>query len=143
MSRNWVAVASADHVRRGRTGGFMQVCQGKGGPLRRLRAGDGIVYYSPTASLRGADRLQAFTSIGLVKDERIYQVEMCDDFRPFRRDVNYVDASEASILPLLDKLELTRGRPNWGYPFRLGLVEITARDFAVISTAMAARHAMA
>jgi len=136
MSRNWIAVASADHARRGRTGGFMQVCHGKGGPLRRLREGDGIVYYSPTVSFGGDDRLQAFTSVGFVKDERIYQVDMGGGFQPYRRDVNYVDASEASILPLLDTLELTRGKRNWGYPFRMGLVEITARDFAMISAAM-------
>jgi hypothetical protein len=95
MNRNWIAVASAQHVGRGREGGFIQVCHGKGGPLRHLRAGDGIVYYSPTVSFGGADRLQAFTGIGFVRDERIYQVEMCEGFRPFRRDLNYVDASEA------------------------------------------------
>jgi hypothetical protein len=114
----------------------MQVCHGKGGPLRRLRAGDGIVYYSPTVSLAGKDRLQAFTSIGLVKDDRIYQIDMGGGFHPFRRDVNYVDANEASIVSLLDTLELSRGKQNWGYPFRLGLVEITACDFALIVAAM-------
>jgi hypothetical protein len=41
----------------------MQVCHGKCAPLWRLRAGDGIVYYSPTVSLGGDDRLQALTSI--------------------------------------------------------------------------------
>jgi EVE domain len=138
MNRYWIAVASAQHVSRGRAGGFMQVCHGKGAPLRRLRAGDGIVYYSPTVSFKGADRLQAFTSLGFVRDEHIHQVDMGDGFRPFRRDVSYVDASEASILPLLDKLELTRNKRNWGYSFRLGLVEITARDFATISAAMTA-----
>ncbi len=136
MSRNWIAVASADHARCGREAGFMQVCHGKGGPLRRLSAGDGIVYYSPTVSFKGGDRLQAFTSIGFIKDGLIYQVEMCGGFRPYRRQVNYLDASETSILPLLDKLDLTRGKLNWGYPFPLGLVETTARDFAMISIAM-------
>jgi EVE domain len=136
MNRNWIAVACARHVGRGRAGGFMQICHGKGGPLRRLNAGDGIVYYSPTVSLTGKDRLQAFTGIGLVKDDRTYQVDMGGGFHPFRRDVNYVDAIEASIVPLLDTLELTRGKQNWGYPFRLGLVEITARDFALIAAAM-------
>jgi hypothetical protein len=61
MNRSWIAVACAQHVARGRAGGFMQVGHGKGGPLRRLHAGDGIVYYSPTVSLKGKDRLQAFT----------------------------------------------------------------------------------
>jgi len=143
MNRNWIAVASADHARRGRAGGFMQVCHGKGGPLRRLRGGNGIVYYSPTVSFGGDDRLQAFTCIGFVKDERTYQVDMGGGFQPYRRDVNYVEADEASILPLLDRLELTCGKRNWGYPFRLGLVEITARDFAMISAAMNAAAAAA
>jgi hypothetical protein len=38
---------------------------------------------------------------------------------------------------LLDQLELTRGKHNWGYPFRFGLVEITRSDFDIISAAMA------
>ena len=37
--RHWIAVASAEHVRLGRTQGFMQVCHGKAAPLRRMRAG--------------------------------------------------------------------------------------------------------
>src|SRR5207237_2333219 len=86
--RYWIAVASADHARRGRELGIMQVGHGKGAPLRRIRAGDGVVYYSPTGSLGGKDRLQAFTSIGIAKDDRIYQVEMGAGFRPFRRDVS-------------------------------------------------------
>ena len=39
--RNWIAVASAEHVALGRKQGFMQVCHGKAPPLRRLRAGFG------------------------------------------------------------------------------------------------------
>jgi hypothetical protein len=46
MSRSWIAVACARHVGHGRACGFMQACHAKGGPLRRLRAGDGIVYHS-------------------------------------------------------------------------------------------------
>jgi hypothetical protein len=64
--RYWVAVASADHVRRGKAGGFMQLGHGKEAPLRRLRPGDRIAYYSPTGSVGGKDRLQAFTAIGIV-----------------------------------------------------------------------------
>src|SRR5882672_7585452 len=131
--RCWLAVASADHARRGKELGIMQVCHGKGGPLKRLRPGDGVVYYSPTVSFGGKDRLQAFTCIGVVKNERIYQADMGGGFQPFRRDVTFAQASEASILPLLDELELTRGKRNWGYPFRFGLLEITPRDFATIS----------
>ena len=137
--RCWLAVASADHARRGRELGIMQVCHGKGGPLKRPRAGDGVVYYSPTVSFKGKGRLQAFTSMGVVRDERVYQADMGGGFRPFRRDVTFVTANEASILPLLDELELTRGKRNWGYSFRFGLLEITQRDFDTISAAMGAR----
>jgi len=134
--RFWVAVASADHARRGKELGIMQVSHGKAGPLRRVRAGDGVVYYSPTVTLGGKDRLQAFTLIGTVKDDRIYQADMGEGFRPFRRDVTYAKAAEAPILPLLDQLELTRGRRNWGYSFRFGLVEVGRHDFETIAAAM-------
>ena len=134
--RYWLAVVSADHARRGREQGIMQVGHGKGGPLKRPRAGDGVVYYSPTVAMGGKERLQAFTSIGVVADERVYQVDMGGGFRPFRRDVRFVEAKEVSILPLLDALDLTRGKRNWGYPFRLGFLEITQHDFETISAAM-------
>ncbi len=52
--------------------------------------------------------------------------------------MTYVEAKEASILPLLDQLELTRGKRNWGYPFRFGLVEIAKHDFDTIAAAMGA-----
>ena len=134
--RFWVAVASADHARRGKELGIMQVSHGKAGPLRRIRAGDGVAYYSPTVTLGGEDRLQAFTLIGTVKDDRVYQGDMGEGFHAFRRDVTYAEANEASILPLLDQLELTRGKRNWGYSFRFGLVEISKRDFETIAMAM-------
>jgi hypothetical protein len=143
MSRHWIAVASADHARRGRELGFMQVCHGKGGPLRRVQPGDGVVYYSPTTAFRGKDHLQAFTIIGRAKGE-VYQADidpegLGDGFRPFRRDVDYVEADEAPILPLLGRLEFTRAKKNWGYAFRFGLMEISKADFDTVAQAMGAR----
>ena len=139
MSRHRIAVAAADHARRGRENGMMQVCHGKGAPLRRVQAGDGVVYYSPTVAFRGKDRLQAFTSIGRAKGDQVYQADMGDGFRPFRRDVEYVQADDAPIQPLLDRLEFTRGKRNWGYAFRFGLVEISQEDFDTIAQAMKAK----
>ena len=144
MSRHWIAVASADHARRGRELGIMQVCHGKGGPLRRMEAGDGVVYYSPTTAFRGRDRLQAFTSIGRAKGDHVYQADIDqagsgDGFHPFRRDVEYVEANEAPILPLLDRLEFTRAKKNWGYAFRFGLLEISKADFDTVAQAMKAK----
>jgi len=136
MTRYWIAVACADHARRGKREGFMQICHGKGAPLRRLQAGDGVVYYSPTTAMGKSDKLQSFTTIGCVKDERTYQADMGNGFAPFRRDVAYHAAAEAPIAPLLEVLALTRGKRNWAYPFRLGLVEISAADFETIAQAM-------
>ena len=137
-TRFWIAVACAAHARRGKREGFMQVCHGKGAPLRRFQAGDGVVYYSPTTVMGKPDRLQAFTTIGRVADARTYQADMDDGFAPFRRDVAYHDAAETPIAPLLDALALTRGKRNWACPFRFGLIEISAADFATIAQAMGA-----
>lgn len=134
----WLAVAAAEHVRRGRAGGFMQVCHGKGEPLRRIRPGDDVVYYSPTVSFGGGDRMQAFTAIGVVAPGDPYRFDMGDGFVPFRRDVAWRAAREAPIQPLLDRLDLSAGRRNWGYQLRYGLVAISAHDLALIAAAMGA-----
>jgi hypothetical protein len=136
MSSNWIAVASAEHVRRGRAAGFMQVCHGKAAPLRRIQPGDRVAYYSPTVELRGKDKLQAFTAIGIVRDVEPYQFDMGAGFCPYRREVTWLLASEAPILPLLDALEFSAGVRNWGYKLRLGLFSISNRDMQVIAAAM-------
>lgn len=138
MSRNWIAVASAEHVRLGRAEGFMQVCHGKAAPLRRLRPGDRVVYYSPTEQFGGNDPFRAFTAIGVVQNGEPYQVDMGGGFCPFRRDVRWLAAQEAPITPLLGLLALTAGRRNWGYSFRFGLVEIVGPDLRLIAAAMGA-----
>jgi EVE domain len=138
MSAYWVAVASAEHVRRGRSEGFMQVSHGKGAPLKRIKPGDGVVYYSPTVKLGGTDKLQAFTAIGIVNDREPYRGDMGKGFTPYRRDVDWAKADEAPIRPLLDSLEFTAGKPNWGYQLRFGLFAISAADFCLIARAMGA-----
>lgn len=134
--KSWIAVASAEHVRNGRTQGFMQVCHGKAAPLRRLRPNDWVVYYSPTVTFRGKDRLQAFTAIGQIKEGEPYQVDMGNGFCPYRREVRWFESQEATILPLLDQLDFTKNKRNWGYPFRFGLLEISEYDRQQISIAM-------
>jgi EVE domain len=138
--QNWIAVASAEHVRRGRSEGFMQVCHGKATPLRRVRPGSCVVYYSPTETFGGSDRLQAFTAFGIVRDGEAYQVDMGGGFHPFRRRIDWLDTRPAPIKPLLEQLELTRGQRNWSQRFRFGLVAIDARDMTVIAEAMAFRE---
>ncbi|RJS27292.1 EVE domain-containing protein [Corallococcus sp. H22C18031201] len=136
MSQGWLAVASEEHVLRGRQGGFMQVCNGKGAPLRRIHPGDRVVYYSPTATFQGKDTLQAFTALGIVKTGEPYLFDMGGGFIPFRRDVNWVEATRAHIRPLLDVLDFSAGVRNWGYRLRGGLIPLSEHDLALISSAM-------
>ena len=136
MTGYWVAVASAEHVRRGRREGFMQVNHGKAAPLKRVKPGDGVVYYSPTQTLGGKDRLQAFTALGKVRDGAPYQGDMGGGLLAFRRDVDWAEAEETPIHPLLDKLDFTTGQRNWGYRFRYGLFAIEEADFRLIANAM-------
>lgn len=139
MTRYWIVVASAEHVRRGRAAGFIQAGHGKRAPLQRIKPGDGVVCYSPTETFGGKDRLAAFTGIGTIKDGDVYQADMGGGFHPFRRDLSYCDARVAPIHPLLHELELTTGKGRWGSRFRFGLVEISAGDFQRIAEAMRAK----
>ena len=133
--KNWIAVASAEHVRIGRACGFMQVNHGKAEPLRQISPGDRIAYYSPSETFGGKDRLQAFTAIGVVKRGELYQVDTGEGFRPFRRDVLWSEVVEMPIRPLLGMLAFARDNPNWGYQLRFGLFEITEEDMRVIRQA--------
>jgi hypothetical protein len=130
MSGNWIAVASAEHVRIGRSQGFMQVNHGKAAPLKRIRPGDWVVYYSPTDVFRGKDGLRSSTAIGIVNDGVPYQAEMGGCFCPFRRDVNWRTAQETPIF--------TTAKRNWGFQLRFGLFEISEHDMAMIAKAMGA-----
>jgi hypothetical protein len=134
--RNWIAVASADHVRRGRAAGFMQVCHGKASPLRRVQPGDRVAYYSPTVAFGGTDKCRAFTSLGIVREGQPYACDMGGGFRPFRRDVDWLEGHDAPIEPLLATLDFAAGKRNWGYQLRFGLFAVSDHDMQTIAAAM-------
>jgi hypothetical protein len=140
--KNWIAVASAAHARRGCEPsdgpGYMQVCHGKAAPLRRIRGGDRMAYYSPTVTMGGKDKLQRFVSVGIVLPGEPYVFDMGGGFVPFRKDVHYVDSIEASILPLIPRFEFVDSPARWGYKFRFGLFEISDNDMRLIAQAMQA-----
>lgn len=139
--RNWIAVASAEHARRGAAGadvGFMQVCHGKRGPLQRVRPGDRVAYYAPGITMGGRERWQKFVTIGVVQGGDPYAFDMGGGFVPFRRDVRYVPAHEADIHPLLDTLEFVEDRKHWGAKFRFGLFAVSDHDMRCIADAMGA-----
>jgi hypothetical protein len=138
MSTSWIAVACAEHVRIGRARGFMQVCHCKAAPLRRLSPGDAVVYYSPTETIGGKDRLQAFTAIGVVAPAAPYQAAMGGDVCAFRRDVLWSEAIETPVRPLLGCLSFARDNRSWGYQLRFGLFRIEDEDMRIIASAMQA-----
>jgi hypothetical protein len=138
-TRYWIAVASAEHVRRGKTEGFMQVNHGKAAALKRIKPSDYVLYYSPVEIYGSKEPYRHFTAIGRVKPGDPYQGDMGEGFKPFRRDVEWHKAKEVPITPLLEKLEFSAGKKNWGYQLRFGLFEISEHDFGVICTAAGAK----
>jgi len=132
----WVAVVSKDHMQRGVAGGFMQADHGKANRLKRLRAGDWVVFYSPKTAYAGGEPLQAFTAIGQVADDELYQVEMAPDFVPWRRNVTFYDCSAMPIRPLIGDLSFIQDKTHWGFRFRFGLFEVPEADFRLIKDAM-------
>jgi hypothetical protein len=90
MSKNWIAVASADHVRRGVAGGFMQVNHGKAAPLETHQAGRPHHLLFADRSVSRRTGYQAFTAIGTVKDGEPIRARWVEGFTPFRRDVAWL-----------------------------------------------------
>ena len=131
----WLGVVSKEHVMRGVKEQIAQVCHGKKGPLSRLRAGDGFIYYSPKISFQGNDPCKSFTAIGTVKTGTVYQVEMTPDFHPHRLDINYFPSTDVPVSELMDQLELTSQR-SWGMLLRRGLIPLSKHDFLTIAQAM-------
>jgi len=132
----WIGVVSKDHVDIGVAGGFTQVNHGKAGPLERMRAGDGFVFYSPRTKYPDGEPLQAFTAIGRIRNGTVYQVTAGASFRPFRLDVEYFPAQPASVKPLIAELSFIRSKTHWGAAFRFGVVRVPETDFALIAAAM-------
>ncbi|RYX94489.1 MAG: EVE domain-containing protein [Comamonadaceae bacterium] len=142
-AKNWIAVASAEHARLGRAHrplGFMQVGHGKQAPLKRIKPGDRVAYYSPTTTFGQRDELQSFVSIGTVQSGEPYEADMGNGFVPWRRDVVYAASHEAPILPLLDAFEFIEDRSRWGYRFRFGLFSVSNHDMRLIARAMGVAH---
>lgn len=114
----------------------MQANHGKQAPLKRMKPADWVIFYSPKQVLERDEKCQAFTAIGQVSDDTIYQVAVTEDFVPFRRNVTFQTAKETSIVPLINELDFIPNKKSWGYPFRLGFFEIDKHDFDLISQNM-------
>ena len=132
----WIGVVSREHVQRGVQGGFIQLNHGKKAPVQRLRAGDGLVTYSPRTAYPDGEPLQAFTAIGVVITGEVYQVEMSEDFKPYRVDVRFLNGRETPIKPLIERLSFIRDKTHWGAAFRFGYLKVSAEDFNLIAESM-------
>jgi hypothetical protein len=130
----WLGVVSREHVARGVERGIAQIGHGKRASLARMQPGDWLVYYSPRERLRDGAPVKAFTAVGRLVDDVVWQADE-GAFKPWRRRVDYLEAREAPVRLLLDVLDLTRS-PNWGYALRRGLLELTRHDFTLIYAAM-------
>ncbi|MFV0429816.1 MAG: EVE domain-containing protein [Arachnia sp.] len=134
MSRGWLGVVSAAHVRRGVELGIALVNHGKRAPLARMHPGDTLVYYSPTRQRGERTPHQCFTAIGTITDDDIWQADE-GDFTPYRRRIDYLATTPVPLADLRSRLQLTQ-EPNWGYQLRYGLVPLEAHDVQIITAAM-------
>jgi hypothetical protein len=136
--RYWLGVAQWSHVQRGLAGGFVQTNKGARSGIARMSPGDGITFYSPKTDFPEGDKLQQFTAIGRISDDELWEAEM-GDFHAWRRRAEFeLGAHPAAIAPLLEVLELTRGRQNWGIVLHRGQLEISQHDFEAIAGEMGA-----
>lgn len=129
----WIGVASEDHVGIGVSGGFAQLCHGKGAPLNRMNEGDWLIYYAPKKSLKTQVPSQRFIAIGQILAGAAYPFEMAPDFIPFRKNIAYIK----QITPL--SLKAVKDFPLWQeYRARLrfGHFEIPEELFTFISSQM-------
>ena len=134
--RYWVIAASKDHVRSGVAEGIAQACHGKSSPLKRMKKGDFLVYYSGKQTMGKPDKCQEFTALGKVMDDETYPFQVSEDFCPSRRNIEFSECADTSILPLIDSLDFIQNKKSWGYPFRFGFFEINRHDFDLISSQM-------
>ena len=135
-TRYWVVVASKDHVARGKNLGIVQANHGKSSPMKKLKQGDYILFYSSKLTYEGKQPYKKFTAIARVKEGDVYQGDMGGGFIPYRRDVEFLPCQEVDILPLIDQMTFIRNKKSWGFVFRFGFFEIPLTDFETISKEM-------
>jgi predicted RNA-binding protein len=132
----WIVVASKDHVNIGKKLGVVQANHGKASGLRRMSAGDYVIFYSSKNNFENKDPYKKFTAIAKVKEGDVYKGYMSSGSEPYRRDVEFIPSEEADIIPLIPKLTFIRKKESCGFVFRFGLFEIPKEDFETIARSM-------
>ncbi len=137
--RYWLVVVSKDHLENGKKMGIVQANHGKAAPMKRMKPGDLIVFYSPKLHFQSREPHKKFTAIARVKEGEVYQGNMGGGFVPYRRDVEFLSSKEAAVQPLVQTLTFIRNKQSWGFVFRFGFFEVPKEDFETISRAMKAK----
>lgn len=134
--RYWIGVASRDHTANGIKWGICQFCHGKAQPLKRMKQGDYLIYYSSKEVMNQPKPCQMFTAIGEISDSNVYSFDMGGGFVPFRRNVKYFPAKHVPIRPLVDILPFITNKKNFGAHFRYGFLEVDPVSFRIIAEQM-------
>lgn len=134
--RYWINTISLEHVERGVAGGFTQADHGRDARLKRLERGDWIAFYSPRTAMRGGEPVKAFTAIRWIGDEAPFQVEVSPDFHPLWRRVDFQPCHASPVRPSSSRCRSSATSSAGATPFRRGLFEVPADDFATIASAM-------
>lgn len=136
MTKYFLICASRNHVLKGVEGGFAQAGHGRKDFMSKPSKGDWIVFYSSKDNFENGRPLQKFTTIGKVIDEETYQPNANENFKPYRRNVEFKKVKETEIRPLLEQLTFIKNKKSWGFYLISGFREISKEDFNVIKSAM-------
>ncbi|BEM34568.1 EVE domain-containing protein [Serratia sp. Lou2A] len=133
--KHWIAVISQAHARIAAESGFLQVCHGKAGPLRKTRSGDEVFIYCPRSEMGGGDVLKTVEFHCVFQNDDVYQVEQFPGFTPHRKDVVFNRHFQPVVLKEVAGLEFTADS-HWGMLARRGFFEIGPHDAALLRKAM-------
>ncbi|ECU9164114.1 TPA: EVE domain-containing protein [Salmonella enterica] len=133
--KHWIAVISRAHARIAADSGFLQVCHGKAGPLRRTSAGDEVFIYCPRSEMGGGDVLKTVEFHCVFNNDDVYQVEQFPGFTPHRKDVVFNRHARPVVLKEVEGLVFTADS-HWGMLARRGFFEIGPHDAYLLREAM-------
>lgn len=108
----WIIAASKDHVKNGIAAGIAQACHGKSSPLKKMKKGDFVVFYSGKQTMGEPGKCQEFTALGKVSDDETYQFQISEDFCPSRRNIDFLQCQDTSIIPLIEDLDFIQNKKN-------------------------------
>jgi hypothetical protein len=141
MIKYYIICVCLEHAKRGIAWGFIQSNHGKSTNIKKLKTGDAILIYSSkytfTPENTEENKLQAFTALGYVRDELLYEGDIGGGFTPFRRNIDFEkEMNQVPIVPLLPDLEFVKDIKKWGYPLMYWFLEISKHDFELIISKM-------